>query len=118
MNLYEEFYSLVVEMLTEFGTKATLSGTAPDAAVLAAKRAGRAAPKGQQAAGRPTLAVVAPMQLEGDNGRLEMRSVATMLLEPHEGETLTIGTGKPWLIGTVTQVAPQGQAIVFMAEVS
>ncbi|MEG8030670.1 hypothetical protein QP179_03255 [Sphingomonas aurantiaca] len=41
-----------------------------------------------------------------------------MLVEPLEGETLTIGTGKPWVIGTVTRVAPQGKAIVFMAEVS
>jgi len=117
MNLYEEFYPMVVEMLTEFGTKATLSGTAPDAAVLAAKRAGRALPKGQQAAGRQTLAVVTPMQVQGDNGRLEMRSIATMLLEPHTGETLTMGSDT-WNIGTVTRVAPQGQAIVFMAEVS
>ena len=117
MNVYEEFHPLVVELLEEFGTKATLSGTAPDAAVLAAKRAGRALPKGQQAAGRPTLAVVTPVKREGDNGRLEMRSVATMLLEPHEGETLTIGSDT-WNIGSVTRVAPQGKAIVYMADVS
>ncbi|MBD8699280.1 hypothetical protein IFT54_05550 [Sphingomonas sp. CFBP 13714] len=118
MNLYEEFYPLAVEMLDEFGAAATLTATAPAASSLDAKRAGRALPVTGQPSSRPTRAVVAPSQIVGVDGRTETRSVATMLAEPFEGETLVIGTGKPWIVGTVTRVAPQGQAIVFMAQVS
>lgn len=40
-----------------------------------------------------------------------------MLLEPREGDTLIQGD-VTWTVGKVTRVAPQGKAIVFMAEVS
>lgn len=118
MDLYAEFYPLVVEMLDEFGAAATLTATAPAAPSLEAKRAGRAIAVTGSPATRPTRAVVGPVAVQGVDGRKELRSMATMLVEPLEGETLTIGTGKPWVIGTVTRVAPQGKAIVFMAEVS
>ncbi len=118
MNLYNEFYPLAVEMLNEFGAAATLTATAPAASTLSDKRAGRALPVTSKPATRTTRAVVAPSQVVGVDGRMETRSVATMLAEPFEGETLTVGNGKPWIIGTVTRVAPQGQAIVFMAQVS
>jgi len=117
MNVYDEFYPLVVEMLEEFGTKAVLHSDAPAAASLAAKRAGRATPAAQTPQGRTTLVAVAPMQVASDNGRMETRSIATMLLEPSEGETLVMGDVR-WKVGAVTRVAPQGKAIVYMAEVS
>ncbi len=116
MNLYEEFYPLVVEMLDEFGAAATLVSSAPAAPTTVAKRTGRAATSGT-AQGRPVRAAVTALEVRGDQGRLERRSVATMLLEPREGDTLRMGD-QTWTIGTVTKVAPQGKAIVFMAEVS
>lgn len=117
MNLYQEFYPLVVEMLDEFGAAATLTATAPGASSLKAKRAGRAIPVTGQPATRPTRAVVGPVAVQGVDGRKEMRTLATMLAEPFEGEKLTMGD-LSWVVGAVTRVAPQGKAIVFMAEVS
>lgn len=117
MNLYAEFYPLVVEMLDEFGAPATLTSIAPAAPSLAAKRSGRAAPATETPRARPVKAAVTALEVRGDQGRLEKRSVATMLLEPREGDTLRMGD-QTWTIGAVTRVAPQGKAIVFMAEVS
>lgn len=117
MNLYDEFYPVAVEMLEEFGTTATLTSTAPAAPSAAAKRSGRATPTSGAAQNRPVATIVSPLQIEGVDGRLETRSVATMLLEPREGDTLTMGA-QVWKVGTVTRLAPQGQPIVFFAEVS
>lgn len=116
MNLYDEFYPLVVEMLDDFGGDAVLSSTAPAAPSLADKRAGRATPASSTQQ-RPVRAAVAPLEVQGVDGRLETRSVATMLVEPREGDKLVMGS-MSWIIGKVTRVAPQGKAIVFMAEVS
>lgn len=116
MSLYDDFYPLVVEILTEFGTDATLIGTAPTDTSLAAKRAGRASAGGQPQ-GRPTKAVVGPIEVAGSDGRKTLQSVATMLAEPHAGDTLTMGS-LSWQIGKVTRIAPQGQAIVYIAEVA
>jgi|GEM_PF-2534558 len=116
MNLYDEFYPLAVELLTELGTDATLTGTAPADTSNAAKRAGRASAGGQPQ-GRPTKAVVGPIEVAGSDGRKTLQSVATMLAEPHEGDTLTMGS-LSWQIGKVTRIAPQSQAIVYIAEVA
>jgi hypothetical protein len=116
MNLYDEFYPLVVEMLEEFGGNATLSRTAPAAPSLADKRAGRAAPA-QAAQDSPVRAAVGPMAVQGVDGRRETRTVATMLVEPREGDKLVMGESS-YIVGSVTRVAPQGKAIVYMAEVS
>ncbi len=117
MNVYEEFYPLVVELLEDFGADATLTATAPAASSLDAKRAGRALPVTVQPSSRPTRACVRAIESLGVDGRKEMRSVATMLAEPFEGETLTMGESS-WVIGTVSRQAPQGKPIVFYAEVS
>jgi hypothetical protein len=117
MNLYDEFYPLAVEMLDEFGADATLTATAPAASTLDAKRAGRAIPATGTPAQRPCRAVVGPLQVLGVDGRRETRSVATMLSEPHEGETLTMGETS-WVIGKVDRTAPQGKPILYTAEVS
>ncbi|UYY77497.1 hypothetical protein [Sphingomonas sp. R1] len=116
MSLYDEFYPLAIELLTELGTDATLIGTAPTDTSLAAKRAGRVAAGGQPQ-GRPTKAVVGPIEVTGSDGRKTLQSVATMLAEPHQGDTLTMGS-LSWQIGKVTRIAPQGQAIVYIAEVA
>ena len=116
MNLYDEFYPLAVEMLTEFGTDAELLATAPAPVSTAAKRAGRVA-QTTSPASRPTKAVVGPVEVVGSDGRKSYPTLATMLAEPVEGETLNMGTSS-WKIGKVTRVAPQGQAIVYMAEVA
>lgn len=116
MNLYDEFYPLVVEMLDEFGADAILTRTAPGAPSAADKRAGRATPAGQPQTAR-TRAAVGSLALQGADGRIETRTVATMLDEPREGDTLAMGDAS-WVVGKVTKVAPQGKAIVYTAEVA
>lgn len=116
MNLYDEFYPLVVEMLDEFGSNATLISAAPAAASIDAKRAGRAAPKPTPSS-RSVRAAVGPIAIQGADGRKTLQSAATMLVEPREGDQLRQGA-VTWTIGNVTRVAPQGKAIVYVAEVS
>ncbi len=116
MNLYDEFYPLVVEMLADFGADATLISMGAVAPTVDAKRAGRAAPKAT-ARTRPVRAAVGPISIRGADGRATLQSVATLLAEPFEGDQLKQGD-VTWTIGSVTRVAPQGKAIVFMAEVS
>jgi len=116
MDLYAEFYPLAVELLNEFGADATLSATAPNDTSLAAKRAGRAVSAGQPQS-RPTRAAVGPIEVVGVEGRKTLETRATMLAEPHKGDTLTMGA-LSWQIGKVTRIAPQGQAIVYIAEVA
>lgn len=116
MNLYDEFYPLVVELLEEFGSNATLVSAVPVAASVDAKRAGRAAPKATPRT-RPVRAAVGPIALKGADGRATLQSVATMTVEPTEGDLLKQGS-VTWTIGAVTRVAPQGKPIVFIAEVS
>lgn len=116
MNLHDEFYPLVVEMLDEFGGNATLISAAPAAPTIDAKRSGRPAPKATPRT-RPVRAAVGPIAIKGSDGRSTLQSVATMLAEPVEGDQLKQGD-VTWTIGSVTRVAPQGKAIVFIAEVS
>jgi hypothetical protein len=116
VNLYYEFYPFMADMLHEFGADATLTSTAPPAPALAAKRAGRATVT-QQPQSRPTRAVVGPVEVTGVDGRKSYPTLATLLTEPVEGETLIMGTSS-WIIGKVTRVTPQGQPIFYMAEVA
>jgi hypothetical protein len=115
MNVYAEFYPLVVEMLNEFGAKATIRATAPTAGFD--KRTGRPIAPPAALADRPTWAVVGPVETEGVDGRRVRETVATMLHEPQQGDTLNMGE-TTWTLGAVTKVAPQGKAIVYMAVAS
>lgn len=117
MNLKNEFGPLVVEMLTEFGTKATLTRKGASLTPTAEQKFDKAARAAKQATTLTTLAVVAPQKIKNDEGRYVSASVATMLAKPVEGDTLTMGA-QVWTIGEVTTVAPQGEAIVYMAVVS
>jgi hypothetical protein len=117
MNLKNEFGPLVLEMLTEFGTKATLTRKGASLAPTTDQKFNKAARVAKQATTQTTLAVVAPQQIKNDEGRYVSASVATLLAKPIEGDTLTMGT-QVWTIGEVTSVAPQGEAIVYMAVVS
>jgi hypothetical protein len=116
MNLYDEFYPFMADMLDEFGADATLTSTAPPAPALAAKRAGRATVT-EQPQSRPTRAVVGPVEVTGADGRKTYPTLATLLTEPLQGETLTMGASS-WVIGKVSFHAPQGRPIVYMAEVA
>jgi hypothetical protein len=116
MNLFDEFYPVAVEMLDEFGVDATLVSTAPAAPTAEAKRTGKAAPAPQPVS-RPARAVVGPVEVTGSDGRKTLQTLATLLVEPLEGETLSMGQSS-WTVGKVTRVAPQGKAIVYMAEVA
>lgn len=114
-NLYEEFYPLVLEMLDEFGADGTLISTGPTAPILDAKRAGRA-PTVATPLSRPVRVTVGPISIQGVNGRKETRTVATTLVQPREGDKLTVGE-TTWTIAHVTRIDPQGKAIVFVSEV-
>jgi hypothetical protein len=116
MILYDEFYPVAVEMLEEFGSDATLTSTAPAAPTAQAKRSGRPAPAAQPQS-RPARAVVGPVEVTGSDGRKTLQTLATLLVEPTKGETLVMGQNS-WIVGKVTRIAPQGKAIVYMAEVA
>lgn len=116
MILYDEFYPVAVEMLEEFGSDATLTSTAPAAPTAQTKRTGKAAPVAAPVS-RPARAVVGPVEVAGADGRKTLQTLATLLVEPAQGETLTMGESS-WTIGKVSRIAPQGKAIVYMAEVA
>lgn len=115
MAFYEEMAALAVEMLAEFGGPAQLTRSAPTTGAFD-KTTGR--PTGSAA---PTsvavTTVVAPQAFETEDGRKEVRTVATMLTQPNHGDKLTMGS-QVWIIGNVTKIAPIGTPIVFFAEVA
>ena len=116
MNLHAEFYPLAVEMLEEFGGDATLVSTAPAPAAFN-KQTGRPVTGAPAPQNRPVRVAVGPIDIAGVDGRLTYRTAATMLVEPREGDKLVQGD-LTWIIGKVTRIAPQGQSILFIAEVS
>lgn len=115
MNLLEEFGPLAVELLAEFGAPATLSATAPAIASFD-KRTGRATVVATPAA-QTVQAVVTPVDVTDEQGRQTTKTVATMTVKPNQGDKLTLGE-TDYIVGAVTVIAPQGQAIVYLAEVS
>lgn len=116
MNLYDEFYPVAVEMLDEFGADGQLS------------RAGAASSTydpitDTYTATSPTVVVVpvrtvvTEMEWQDDEGREVTKATAILLTKPHAGDTLTLGSFS-YTVGKHRVIAPQGQAILYLAEVS
>lgn len=115
MNLYEEFYPLAVELLDEFGTDAQLVKTAP-----AITNYDPVTDRVTSTTPPQTInvrAVVAPFEWEDDQGRAVTRSTATLLVAPAMGDILKLGD-LSYTVGRFRTIAPQGKAILYLAEVS
>jgi hypothetical protein len=120
MNVRDEFLPAAVELLNEFGISSTLtrrsSVTRAPTASMKFDRTARTAP--EEVIVITTLAVVTPQKrTDIATGVVTTRSIALMLDEPVQGDTLTLG-GTTYKVGEVTVIAPQGQAIYYEAEVS
>lgn len=115
MSFYDNMAALAIRMLDKFGGDAQLVRSAP-ASEAFNKRAGR--PSGSPSSTAiPVKAVVGPQDVTTDDGRIVTRTVATLLVEAQRGDKLTMG-GSSWLVGNVTRIAPIGQPIIYLAEVS
>jgi hypothetical protein len=120
MNVRDEFLPAALELLNLFGISSTLtrrnSVTRAPTPSMKFDRTARTAP--EEVIVITTLAVVTPQkQTDIVTGLKTSRSIAIMLDEPVQGDTLTLGE-KTFKIGEVTVIAPQGQAIYYEAEVS
>lgn len=116
MNLYDEFYPVAVEMLSEFGADGQLS------------RAGAASrtydpisdtytSTSPTVVVEPIRTVVTEMEWQDEQGREVTKATAILLSKPQLGDTLTLGSFA-YTVGKHRVIAPQGQAILYLAEVS
>lgn len=116
MNLYDEFHPVALEMLDDFGADGQLS------------RAGAASSTydpitdtytstGATVVVVPVRTVVTEMEWQDTEGREVMRSTAILLSKPQQGDTLTLGD-LTLTVGKYRVIAPQGRAILYLAEVS
>ncbi|WP_454883994.1 hypothetical protein [Sphingomonas oryzagri] len=111
-GFYDDMASLAVELLGEFGGPATLNK--PAVTIFDKKT-------GEQTVVSPATSlfvttVVGPIEVTDDQGRQLFKTIATLLVEAAEGDTITQGV-MTYRVGKVTTVAPIGTPIVYLAEV-
>ena len=80
------------------------------------KRTGQMESTGGAVTEIPVQTVVGEIDGTDDDGRAVMKTGAAMLTRPQTGDTLVQGDFT-YTIGTVNVVAPQGYAVVYIAEV-
>ncbi len=118
MNVRDEFLPAVQELLDEFGSAATITRAGVADAPLPTQKFNKAARTKAAPGTISTIAVIVEPETAGnDDGARTGKSVAVMLDEPIQGDTLTIGDAT-YKIGKVSKTAPQGQAVYYEAEVS
>ena len=120
MNLADKFLPVATKLLTRFGTAATLTRTGVTGPVSAAAKFDREAR--QAAVASPvviqTLAIIGDeKQIDITTGATTYTTMATMLAQPIQGDTLTLGN-QSYRVGQVTTIAPQGVAIYYKCAVS
>ena len=116
MSLYDEFYPLALEMLDEFGADAQLSRPGAETSSYDPVT-DRYTSTGNTLVVLPVRTVVSEMEWQDDEGREVTRSTAILLVKPLQGDTLALGDFT-YTVGAHRVVAPQGQVIVYLAEVS
>lgn len=116
MSLYDEFYPLALEMLDELGADAQLSRPGAETSSYDPIE-DRENLTGSAPVIVPVRTVVTEMEWQDEEGREVTRSTAILLVKPLQGDTLALGD-LSLTIGNHRVVAPQGQAIVYLAEVS
>ncbi len=112
-GFYEDMAALAVELLDEFGGPAILNK--PPVTTFD-KRTGVETIV-SPATSAPIVAVVGPIEVVDDQGRQLFKTIATLLVETTEGDTIIQGV-MTYHVGKVTTVAPIGTPIVYLAEVS
>lgn len=116
MNLYDEFYPVAVEMLDDFGASGQLSRTGQDSSTYD-PISDTYTSTGPTVVVVPVRTVVTEMEWQDEQGREVTRSTAILLTKPQLGDTLTLGD-LTLTVGKHRVIAPQGQAILYLAEVS
>lgn len=110
MSFYEEMTLVAASLLSQFGAVATLS--------LSTQTFNKQTNRVQTSTASTSacLAVVRPIEITDDQGRLLKQTQAVLNVLPVEGGKLTMGD-TTWTIGKVTVVKPIGTPIIYMAEV-
>ena len=111
MSFYDNMNLLAARLLVKFGTSASLTTSTR----TFNKRLNRM--EEESSTSTSCLAVVRPIEVTDEAGRLLMQTQAVLNKLPVEGGKLTMGD-TTWTIGKVTVVKPIGDAIIYFAEVS
>lgn len=111
MAFYDDMALLAASLLKDFGTRATLTTNNR----TFNKRTNRM--EDEDSTDTSCLAVVRPIEITDEDGRLLKQTQAVLNKLPVEGGKLTMGDST-WTIGKVTTVKPVGKPIVYFAEVS
>lgn len=116
MNLHDEFHPVALEMLSEFGADGQLSraGAASSTYDPITDTYTNADPEPVIV---PVRTVVTEMEWQDDEGREITKATAILLTKPLQGDTLTLGSFA-YTVGKHRVIAPQGQAILYLVEVS
>lgn len=116
MNLYEEYNPTAVELLGEFGAPATLIRTSEAFSRLDPITDRTTLVPGTEE--RQTVQmVVLDLEWQDDEGREVTRATAIMVEEPKRGDRILQGS-MAYIVGLIRATAPQGQAIIYEAQVS
>lgn len=116
MILYDEFHPVALEMLSEFGADGQLSraGAASSTYDPITDTYTSASPT---TVVEPVRTVISEMEWQDEQGREVTKATAILLVKPHAGDTLTQGSFA-YTVGKHRVIAPQGQAVLYLAEVS
>jgi hypothetical protein len=115
MTLAEDMAQAAYELLMEFGGDGLLLSTGPAPGEFDQLTGSSTISTPHQP--RPTRARVGAEEIAGVAGRLVRKTVATTLVEPREGDTLTLD-GRSYTVGTYTTISVQGVPIFYQAEVT
>lgn len=116
MNVRDEFQPIAVELLAEFGAPATLIRTSEARSTYNAVSDRTTLVPGTES--RKTVqTVVLDLEWLDDEGREVTRATAIMVDKLVTGDKLVQGDME-WIVGLVRVTAPQGQAVIYEAQVS
>lgn len=110
MSLYDEFYPVALELLTEDGADAQLirAGVQTYDPITSEVV--------EETIMVPALAVLDELEWNEEDGRQTIRSTAILLAKPEIGDTLLLGD-LSFSVVRRRGMAPQGKAIIWLAEV-
>ncbi len=110
MDFNAEMIALAMDLIAEFGGPAELVRTTRGFN----KATGRETPT--TSTSTPVQVIIAPQEVADADGRRVTRTIATMLVEPHQNDKLMIGQ-QEWIVGNVTTIFAQNLPVVYKAVV-
>lgn len=111
MNLYDELQGDISALLIDLGV-----GTLTRTVVTGGSR-NKAGARSTSTQTLDAFAIVGAETITDEQGRLVSVTMATMLTQPLENDKLVMGLDT-YVVGKVTKIAPQGQALVWKAVVT